>query len=95
MSTIAYPRLDELLTACRAAGIDRLALCWRREWGPPQVGTDPGDYARRDELRVLGYAHGTIHACEPVGHDRDELARQLEGAGFRVELRSRNLTHGM
>ena len=94
MSTVDHAHLDAFVAACRAAGIARLALCWRQEWGPQQLASSerPGDYDQREELRILGYAGGTLHVCQPQGIARDELAAELEAQGFAVELRARNLS---
>lgn len=91
-ATTEHPDIEAFTTACRAAGVQRLALCWRREWGPPQLAAgDPGDYDHREELRLLAYAAGEIHVCEPRDVERDALAEDLRAAGFSVELRNRNL----
>lgn len=90
--TREYPDLDALIAACTRAGIGTVVLAWRQEWGPPQIATEAGDYAWRDECRVLAYRAGAIHAHDCVDHDRQALRARLSAAGFAVEERSRNLT---
>lgn len=91
MSSTQHPSLEAFIAGCRDAGITRLALCWRKEWGPQQVADDPTAYGPKEEIRLLGYCDGTIHSCDLDGRARDDLAAELVDAGFEVELRTRNI----
>lgn len=88
---LEHADLPAFVAACQAVSVTSIALCWRKEWGPPQLATAAGEYGPRDEIRLLAYHQGTIHACDLEGVPRDQLDAELTAAGFTVEQRSRNL----